>query len=237
MPARRGPQIAPHHAGEPEVTDLRNPHPDVCRPGRGKARTFGWSLWTALLLTLAAPHAEAHCDAMDGPLIPEAMAALESGDLTPVLKWIPADQEALIATEFDRARRLRDRDAEVREVADRLFLETLLRVHREAEGAPFTGIKPAGSIDPLYQRADAALDEDSVDALTLQLQAALAGELRSRFETARALRAHADDSVPDGRHYIAAYVEYMHFVEGLGRTIHGGSGHGTESGTAEHPAH
>lgn len=184
-----------------------------------------WPLWAMLLLTLTAAPAAAHCDAMDGPLIPEALAALESGDLTPVLKWIPADQESLIAAEFERARRLRGRDAEVREVADRLFLETLLRVHRAAEGAPFEGLKPAGSIEPFYRHADAALDQGSVEDLILMLQASLADEIRSRFERAHALGEHVDDSVSAGRSYVAAYVDYMHFVERLDRAIHAGPTH------------
>lgn len=32
--------------------------------------------------------------------------------------------------------------------ADRHFFETLVRVHRAGEGAAYTGLKPAGEIDP-----------------------------------------------------------------------------------------
>ena len=34
--------------------------------------------------------------------------------------------------------------AEARELADRYFFETLVRIHRAGEGAPYTGLKPAG---------------------------------------------------------------------------------------------
>jgi hypothetical protein len=32
----------------------------------------------------------AHCDSMSGPVIPEAMAALEKSDITPILNWVKA---------------------------------------------------------------------------------------------------------------------------------------------------
>ena len=182
----------------------------------------GIAVATALLALTAAP-ASAHCDAMDGPLIPEATAALETGDLTPVLMWVPAEQEDLIEREFSRARRLRDRDPEVRALADQHFLETLVRVHRASEGAPYSGIRPAGGIDPLVQHADAALAQGKVDELSAHLQAALGRQVRERFERAEARRQKAEASVAEGRAFVRAYVEYVHFVQALGRMLDEGS--------------
>jgi hypothetical protein len=48
---------------------------------------------TAVLLVAAAflltpLEASAHCDTMNGPVVADARQALESGHLTPVLKWV-----------------------------------------------------------------------------------------------------------------------------------------------------
>ena len=41
-----------------------------------------------LFLFLMPGIAKAHCDTMDGPVVATAKAALEKGDVTPVLKWV-----------------------------------------------------------------------------------------------------------------------------------------------------
>ena len=52
----------------------------------------------AAIAVLAAPStARAHCDTMDGPVLEEARAALASGDVVPVLKWIAPEHEALVS--------------------------------------------------------------------------------------------------------------------------------------------
>ena len=39
---------------------------------------------------------------------------------------------------------MRKLNVEAKELADMYFFETLVRVHRTGEGAPYTGLKPAG---------------------------------------------------------------------------------------------
>ena len=61
----------------------------------------------------------AHCDAMDGPVVTEAKAALEKGDVIPVLKWVTKDNEEEIKTVFKKALDVRRTGSEAKEVADR----------------------------------------------------------------------------------------------------------------------
>ena len=50
--------------------------------------------------------------------------------------------------------------------ADRYFFETLVRVHRAGENAPYTGLKPAGrDLGPAIPAADKALETGSDEAL------------------------------------------------------------------------
>src|SRR5512145_18046 len=102
-----------------------------------------------LCLTLVPRAAIAHCDTLDGPVVKDARAALDSKDVTAVLKWVRQDKEAEIREAFQHALGVRALGSEARALADRFFFETLVRVHREGEGAPYTGLKPAGTaVDP-----------------------------------------------------------------------------------------
>jgi hypothetical protein len=175
-----------------------------------------------LALALLLPGlAWAHCDALDGPVVLEARTALEESDITPVLKWVRAEDEAEICSAFDRALAVRKLGPEAREVADTYFFETLVRIHRAGEGAPFTGLKPAGHIEPVLVKADQALDAGSVDPLAQTLAEHTEQGLRDRFARAAEARRHAAESVQAGREYVEAYSTYVHYVEGLAKVVHG----------------
>ena len=50
-------------------------------------------LFSLAALVMWPAGARAHCDTMDGPVVKDAKAALEKGDVTPVLKWVAKDAE------------------------------------------------------------------------------------------------------------------------------------------------
>jgi hypothetical protein len=168
----------------------------------------------------------AHCDAWDGPVIIEAREAFRAGDVTPVLKWVSAENESTIAATFEKATSVAAEGDAARELAELWFLETLVRIHREGEGAPYTGLKPAGEIDQAVQLADEALETGSVEILANRISLAVARQIADRFNEAASLRGPASDSPAAGREYVAAYVDYIHFVEAVHNLIsHGEHGH------------
>jgi Family of unknown function (DUF6448) len=167
-------------------------------------------------LTVVPRAALAHCDTLDGPVVKDARAALDTKDVTPVLKWVRLDKEGEIREAFQHALGVRTLGAEARALADRFFFETLVRVHREGEGAPYTGLKPAGTaVDPGIAASDAALEAGSVDPLVKLLTAEVDKGVRHRFAEAAEARKHAAESVEKGRQYVGAYVEFMHYAERL----------------------
>jgi hypothetical protein len=168
-----------------------------------------------LLAGALAPRALSHCDTLDGPVVADAKAALERGDVLPVLKWVRKDDEAAVRAAFARTLKVRAIGAEARDLADTSFFETVVRIHRQSEGEPFTGLKPAGTIDPAFAAADLALEAGSVDELAEEVGKHVVAGVRSRFEHARAARLHAGESVEAGRAYVAAYVDYIHYVEAV----------------------
>jgi hypothetical protein len=179
----------------------------------------------AVLLLFLPQMAAAHCDALDGPVINEARTALERGDVTPVLKWVLPEHEDEIRQSFAHTLQVRELGDQARELADRYFFETLVRVHRAGEGAPYTGLKPAGMIEAPILKADKALEKGSVDELADAISAHVGKEMRERFAHALALQERADQSVAAGREFVQAYVHYVHFVEGIVSVVHGDHAH------------
>jgi len=203
----------------------------------------------AAIALLAGPSlALAHCDTLDGPVVKTARAALESGKVGPVLAWVQASDEAGIRAAFDHARAVRKLGPEAKDLADRFFLETLVRVHRAGEGAPFTGLKPAGQdLGPAVPAADQAIGKGSAEAVEKILGDAVRDGLHERFERVKARKAPGDD-VAQGRAWVAAYVPYVHYVEGvyeaaLGKAgVHpepaeGAHAHSTPDAAHGEPAH
>ena len=186
---------------------------------------------------LAPQRLSAHCDTLDGPVVTSARTALENGNITPVLKWVREEDEPEIRAALAKALAVRSKGSEARELADTYFFETLVRVHRAGEGAPFTGLKPAGTnLGPALRGADEALETGSVEALVTLLTEEVAAELRGRFASAHERKKHADDSVEEGRAFVAAYVEFVHYVEALSPSAetNGADPHRHDGETAGH---
>ncbi len=175
----------------------------------------------------------AHCDALDGPVIAEARVALTNADVTPLLKWVTREHENDIRNAFAQALAVRTKGKDVRELADRFLFETLVRVHRAGEGAPYTGLKPAGTIAPAVAAADKALDAGSVDKLSARIGNAVRDAIRKRFADVAEKKKHANDSVQAGREFVEAYVDYVHFVEAIHNMVESRSAHGGD-GKHEH---
>jgi hypothetical protein len=182
----------------------------------------------------------AHCDTMDGPVVIEAWAALEKKDITPMLKWIKPENEAELKAAFARTLAVRTQGKEARELADQFFFETVVRVHRAGEGAPYTGLKPAGTkLDPAIEAADHALDSGKAEALIKTVTEEAAAGIRQRFTEVVERKKQTEHNVEAGREYVAAYVEFVHYAEALHATATraGGHDHGeavVESAKAAH---
>ena len=148
-----------------------------------------------------------HCDSLDGPVVVAAREALTASDVELVLPYVPAEGESELRDAFDRAVKVRAMGGEARELADRWFFETVVRVHRAGEGQPFTGLKPAGlDVGPVIPAAQRALDTGSTEALTDVLCATVREQVERRHRLAMDCRSHAGDSVEAARSYVEAML-------------------------------
>lgn len=178
-----------------------------------------------------------HCDTLDGPVVTLARKALETGNVNHVLPWVRPEDENEIRHAFQHAISVRRLGPLARELADMHFFETLVRVHRASEGAPYTGLKPAGAdLGPAVPAADKALEDGSVEAVVKLLTDAVRSGVHEHFHAAMGRRKFAVDDVAAGRKYVEAYVAYVHYVEQLWETATSGGAHEhrAEQGVREH---
>jgi hypothetical protein len=168
------------------------------------------------LLAVTPARALAHCDGLDGPVVKAAQRALEARNPAFALIWVQEKDEREIQTAFEQTLAVRELSPQAKELADRFFFETLVRVHRAGEGAPFTGLKPAGrDLGPAIPAADEAIRIGSVAPVRRLLTSLVDERLGEQFGEAMAARTFKSGDVHAGRAYVKAYVEFIHLVERL----------------------
>lgn len=171
-----------------------------------------------------------HCDSLDGPVVTAARQALEFADVDLVLPFVPEDGEEEIRRVFATVLPVRGLNEAAREVADRLFFETVVRVHRAGEGAPYTGLKPAGlDVGPVIPLAERAIATGIPGPVTDYLTEALRHELKHRLDEVNALGQAKGRSVPATRAWVEAmlgFQVYCHqLFEALTAPAHGEAQH------------
>ncbi len=200
-------------------------------------RRYLFSLFALMLaVVLFKPDtASAHCDGLDGPVVTAAIKALDTNNVNLILIWVQPDDEANIKAAFDHTIKVRKLGAEAKELADMYFFETLVRVHRAGEGAPYTGIKPAGrDLGPAIPAADESIESGSPKEVLQLLNDAVHGGLHTRFMEVQEKKNYDKNDVKAGRDFVKAYVEYIHYVEPIYETATKAAGHGhAEAGHSE----
>ena len=178
------------------------------------------------IVTISTKQTFAHCDSYDGPTVKDAYKALETNNVQLVLKWIDKSQEAEIISLFNKTYKLKNGDKEIYEIVEKHFLETLVRLHRETEGAPYTGLKPAGTTKKIVVMSDKAIESGTIDDLMLKFNKHIEMVIREKYNEVIKLDKVKNESVEKGREYVKAYVEYTHLLEGIHDMIEHGAGHG-----------
>ena len=155
-----------------------------------------------------------HCDSLDGPVVEAARTALDTGDEARVLIWVQESDEQEVTEAFRRTLEVRALGSTAKNLADHYFFETVVRLHREGEGAPYTGLRPAGTeLGPAIRAADAALETGSGERVVELLTDAVRAGVREHFRDVSSRKAFDRKDVGAGRQYVTSYVEYVHYVE------------------------
>jgi hypothetical protein len=162
-----------------------------------------------------------HCDSLDGPVVNAARRALEANDPGAVLPYVPKEGEDEVLAAFERTTTVRPLSPQARELADLAFFEIVVRIHREGEGAPYTGLKPAGldvgPVIPVVERAAATGDASELADLLVE---ELRHEIEHRLRRVKALESAADVDVDHAREHVEAMLGLEVWAHSLHESIH-----------------
>lgn len=172
-------------------------------------------------LLLAPADARAHCDAVDGPVATAALKALDTANVQLVFPYVPQPAEPELESAFQQAAAVRRLGPEAKALADRHFMETAVRLHRAGEGAPYSGLLPAGAdFGPAIPAAEEALESGELRPLLDLLSQEIGKEVSERFAHARALQTAGKEpsegaQVPAARERVSAELAFIGYVEGI----------------------
>ncbi len=166
---------------------------------------------------------------MDGPVVKAATKALETGNVNLILPWVPKKAEVELRKAFEKTLRARKLGKDAKELADYWFFETAVRLHREGEDAPYTGLKPAGlDWGPVVPRAEKAIEKgDPNEVIKLILHAA-EEELQRRFKHIIAKKKYDENNIDAAREYVQAMLGFVLYSHQLYTYMKGGGEHNEE---------
>jgi len=162
-----------------------------------------------------------HCDSMDGPVVKAASRALGARDVDLVLPFVPEDGEDEVRRAFEQVLRVEPFGPDAKELGEKWFFENVVRIHRAGEGAPYTGLKPAGlSEGPVIPVAERAIETGSPEELIHLLAGMVEEEITTRLEHVTQLKAHADGDVEANREYVEAMLGLEVWSHSLYQALH-----------------
>lgn len=170
----------------------------------------------------------AHCDRVNGPVAIAAKKALEKEDISKVLIWVGEQQENELKSKFNQTLEVYKEGGDSKELAETYFMETTVRLHREAEGMPFTGLKPAQPSSNDIQLAEEALNSGSLTPVTKLLAKEIQEKTSELYTEAMKAKNNKEQNVEAGREWVDAYVRYIVYVQGLYNSINAGPAHGVD---------
>lgn len=168
----------------------------------------------------------AHCDRKNGPVAVDAKEALKTGDFSKIAIWVGEEQEDELQAKFKQSLAIYNKGGDARELATDYFMETAVRLHRAAEGMPFTGLKPASPNPSDIAKAEKALVTGDIGPLQTLLKEELEKETSKWFEKALEAKKNKDKSVEAGRQWVDSYVKYIIYTHKLYLKIQAGPPHG-----------
>jgi hypothetical protein len=172
------------------------------------------SSFLTFVFIFSSQQVSAHCDGLDGPVVKAGKKALETENVNLVLIWIKKEFEDEINNAFQKTLTVRKLSPEAKEMADMYFFETLVRLHRLGEGAPYTGLKPAGrDLGPAIPLADKSIEENSAKELLELLTDEVQNGLHQYFQNVISKKDYNPNDINAGREFIEAYVVFVHYVE------------------------
>src|SRR5690606_27212166 len=135
-------------------------------------------------------------------------------DVKRVLMWVKEEYENDVREAFEQTLKVIEFSPLAKELADKYFFETVVRLHRSGEGEDYTGLKPAGrDLGPVIPLADLAIENGSVKELSHFILHSVEEKLNENFEEVIHLMNYDKNNPESGRKYVEAYVRFLHHAE------------------------
>jgi hypothetical protein len=161
-----------------------------------------------------------HCDTRDGPVVIAAKRALQTGNVNIILPWIPKTAEPELKDAFQRTIQVRRLGNGPMDLADDWFYETAVRLHRQGEGAPYSGLKPSGlDVGPVIPKAEKAIQDGDPKEVIDFLSRTIHDEIQTRFENMMAKKDYDVNDVDSARQYVQAMLGFLLFSHHLYKYI------------------
>ena len=163
-------------------------------------------------LTITTP-SQAHCDSAKGPVATAAHQALISSDVKLILPYVKPESEAELTAAFKEALQVRKPGGTARQMADRYFIETAVRLHRAGEGAAYTGVTDEETPASILA-ADRAMLSGSTDEVYKMLDLAMRKGVDDRYQAVVKARAEAKrlNTVEAHRERVEAELMFEKYV-------------------------
>lgn len=194
-----------------------------------KLKSFSRTFIVLMFLLSWNQNAIAHCDRENGPVAVAAKEALKTGNFDQILIWVGKDQEEELREKFQQSLGVYRNGGNPADLAQRYFMETAVRLHRAAEGMPFTGLKTASPNPPDIEAAEKALETGNLEPFKELLCQALQDESYKWLQEARESKENKDENIAAGREWVNNYVKYITYIHKLYQTILAGPPHGVDS--------
>lgn len=177
---------------------------------------------------------------MDGPVVVAAKAALAADNVNLILPWAPEDAEDEVREAFESVAMVRKHGEGFPpgiELAERWFFETIVRLHRAGEGAPYTGLKPEGlSSGPVVPRAEKAIETGDASDVIAFISRGVEEEISRRFKEAMARQKYDANDVPAAREYVEAMLGFLLYSHGVYKFIKSDTRHSGGGGSKNEPS-
>lgn len=184
------------------------------------------SLLILLSLGLTFNNVSAHCDRENGPVAKAAREALQESDFNTIVIWVGKEQESELKQKFNQSLNVYKAGGDSKKLAEQYFMETAVRLHREAEGFPYEGLKPASPNPPDIEAAEKALETGNFGPVMQLFNEEMEKETSKWFNKALEAKKDKDNNVDAGRAWVDAYVKYIVFIHSLYDSIQKGPAHG-----------
>lgn len=208
------------------------------RMRRGGAALVAALLVAGAAVLLPAQPALAHCDNVKGPVVTAAREALAKNDVNLALPYIKAEYEAELTAAFGEAREAMKQGGKAAELAEHWFAETTVRLHRQGEGAGYTGLKYDTDFGLALHAAEEAVETGDLHHVVEVLDEALVAQLEAKYAAIVKTREAAakEGTVAANREAVEAVLIFETYVDTIAKAIsaedhhaEGGAGHGAKA--------